>query len=811
MTTAPIPSSAPPSSLLTDVNQRLDAASLAPDVAALVRDALQGLRLPQGAPVRGVYLASVTAEGFRGIGPAATLDLPPGPGLTIVQGRNGSGKSSFAEGIEVAVTGHNRRWEDDDGKVVQGLQRDGWRNLHHTVARRLELQLQVSGRTEPVVITRSWSGDAFDESTAAVTGLGPAAQPLTALGWEEDLRAFRPILSYSELGQMMTAKPSRMYDKLAPLLGLGPLAEASERLAAREHQLQESDKQAKAALAPLQEALQAALATAEQDDERIQEAATALRERIPDRERVRSLVAGTPLADGTELSRLHRVALLTGPDPEVVAAAAARLREALARAEDVRHSDAAVAQTRAELLDRVLRLRAQHPSDHTCPVCRAPDRLDDAWVAAASTQAELLREQAAAALAAQRELRGAADDLRSLVQNRPAGLPQALHQVWDEWVACRRVQDLAELASTCEKQVGVLADACRHLREEARRRLAAQDEQWRQAAPKLAAWLELADAAVAAKPVIAQVKKARNWLKVTLAALRDERMLAIAESAQQVWGYLSQESNVALGAVNLTGSDAYSGRGVQLNVTVDDLDASALGVVSQGELFSLALALFLPRATSEQSPFDFIVIDDPVQSMDPRKVEGLARLLGMIAENRQVVVFSHDTRLPDALRFQQISATVLEVGRHERSLVTVRRADDPVKRELDAARAVAKDRRVPAAVLNEVLPGQCRLALEAALYESARRALLGAGLHHRAVEQRIAEARELTDLAALALFREPRSKDEVYREINRRCGAEAGRVIGDCNKGAHTTLAGMEDAKRFITRVAAAAKELREL
>ena len=46
----------------------------------------------------GAYLTSLTVEGFRGIGPRQTLTLTPGPGLTIVVGRNGSGKSSFAEG-----------------------------------------------------------------------------------------------------------------------------------------------------------------------------------------------------------------------------------------------------------------------------------------------------------------------------------------------------------------------------------------------------------------------------------------------------------------------------------------------------------------------------------------------------------------------------------------------------------------------------------------------------------------------------------------------------------------------------------------
>src|SRR4051794_23636961 len=37
----------------------------------------------------GAYLRAVTVAGFRGIGPECTLRLRPGPGLTIVAGRNG--------------------------------------------------------------------------------------------------------------------------------------------------------------------------------------------------------------------------------------------------------------------------------------------------------------------------------------------------------------------------------------------------------------------------------------------------------------------------------------------------------------------------------------------------------------------------------------------------------------------------------------------------------------------------------------------------------------------------------------------------
>ncbi|MFD0328323.1 hypothetical protein ACFQZC_08945 [Streptacidiphilus monticola] len=476
----------------------------------------------------------------------------------------------------MALTGRNRRWEDEDGRNVQQLQQDGWRNLHHEGESRLDLRLLVPGRTEPLAISRVWTGPAWTDCSTQVTGLGPDPLPLTALGWEEDLRSFRPILSYSELGQLMTAKPAQMYDRLASLLGLGALAEAQELLADREKELGENERQAKAALPALQDRL---AATA---DERARAAEQALAARIPDREQIRALVTGTPPADAAELARLRRYSTLEGPDPDAVAAAVALLREALAGAEDHRFTEAGAALERADLLDRALRLRQRHPKDHTCPVCASTDRLDDDWAAAAVVHIETLHEQAQEAERVRRELRTAAGELRAMAHRRPSGLPEALHPLWDDWDACRSIQDHEELAANAEKRASALAAACRQIRDEAARRLAELDEQWQALVPELASWLSAADAAVDAKPVITRIRKARDWLKACQAELRAERMRAIASAAQDIWQYLCQESNVALADVTLTGSDGFTRRGVTLQVAVDDVDASALGVVSQG-------------------------------------------------------------------------------------------------------------------------------------------------------------------------------------------------------------------------------------
>lgn len=139
--------------------------------------------------------------------------------------------------------------------------------------------------------------------------------------------------------------------------------------------------------------------------------------------------------------------------------------------------------------------------------------------------------------------------------------------------------------------------------------------------------------------------------------------------------------------------------------------------MSQGELHALTLALFVPRATVEGSPFRFIVLDDPVQAMDPSKVDGFAHVLDELAKTRQVVVFTHDDRLPQAVRDLGIDARIVEVSRATNSAVKVGDGKDLAWRYLDDAFAVAKDDRVPKEIRNKTAGTLGRMAVEAAARE----------------------------------------------------------------------------------------------
>ena len=112
----------------------------------------------------GVFVNSIAVQGFRGIGPRCVLELAPGPGLTLVVGRNGSGKSSFAEALELLLTGENRRWADRSAVWKQG-----WRNLRSTEAVQIEARFAIENERQPLVAGCAWPAGETDLDAATTT------------------------------------------------------------------------------------------------------------------------------------------------------------------------------------------------------------------------------------------------------------------------------------------------------------------------------------------------------------------------------------------------------------------------------------------------------------------------------------------------------------------------------------------------------------------------------------------------------------------------------------------------------------------
>lgn len=746
----------------------------------------------------GVFLRSITVQGFRGIGPAATLRLNPGPGLTLVVGRNGSGKSSFAEAAEFALTGGNRRW---DGRSTAW--REGWRNLHEPDTARIDIELLTAGVEPQLSVATSWdaSAELADAQWTERRGAEPAAS-VDPRGRRQRLDLYRPFLSYSELGALVDGKPSDLFDALHRLLGLDELAAAAEQIRLRKLELERAVKDSRQSRADLLVEL------AEADDERARNVADLLRTPDPDIDAVAGAVADSALGiDGPE--GLRAILRLTLPGTARIAAAADRLADAARNV--ARH---ATADTEADL--RVLELLTRAREHVTasgscpCPVCGRDD-LDTDWLTAADSEiahrtTELAALQAAttefdAALVAARGLPSAVPtELGSAPMSCPAAhagsheTPDSLRkqreivgQLWSEWAALATADYGDQIPDRLRTVHADLAMELAALQRNTRTELDRLDVVWSPLVPRILAWLDPARAVADHASELRVVKKAADWLKAATATIRGERMRPLETTARWVWSTLRQQSNVELGAIRLQGS-AGTARRVLLDVTVDEVDGAALGVMSQGELHALGLSLFLPRATVAHSPFRFVMIDDPVQAMDPAKVDGLARVLAEVAASRQVVVFTHDERLAEAVRRMQLDATVLEVQRRERSIVEVRVTGDPVRRYLDDARSLLRTPQLPPAIADELVATCCRSAIEAAGLAKARQELLAAGLEHGEVERRVRNAHTTRAMITLAIMGVGARVDDLNKHLSAVGGRWLVGVLRDATAGAHVPI-----------------------
>ncbi len=750
-----------------------------------------------------LYLKSIVVQGFRGIGPQAALRLQAGPGLTVIAGRNGSGKSSFAEAAELALTGENMRWAK---RSI--IWREGWRNLHSsTGSASILVELTANGQPGVMKVTREWSaGAGLDDTMSYAQAHGKPRQQLAAMNWAHDLEFFRPFLSYSELGDLVSGRPSDMYDAIQAILGLDQMVDAEKRLNDVRKRLEEPSKLAAKALPGLRKRLAAC------PDERAREAAKKLASKPWDLSAIEALAVGGESGPESAEGRLASIAAIDLPAPEATAAALTALHAAMDRAAEFAGTPAADARRLLGLLDAALDHQAHHAGE-PCPVCGSR-RLDDAWVEQTRAEVSRLRELTREAMRADDDLREASKAVRGLVGAMPHVLNQDLGELdpvasaraaWQSWTELTKDGiALAVLSQEAAARLRALRTAIADLKSSADAEVRRRSEAWQPVAAALAAWAEQARLSESAAGGLTGVKLAIAWIRDAGQVIRDARMEQFTTKSAEIWSILRQESNVDLGPIRLAGTATQ--RRLTLDVNVDGVGSAALSVMSQGELHALGLTLFLPRATAEESPFRFVVIDDPVQAMDPSKVDGLARLLAKTGESRQVIVFTHDDRLPEAIRRLQLSATIWEVTRREQSVVELRKNEDPVSRYIEDAFAVAQTSELSEAARGVVAAGFCRSALEAACHQVIRTRGIKDGVPYADIERDLLRAQKLRQMIELALLNVP--DGDVVKELGKRYGPSAVSAYNAAKDGTHAGYRGdlrqmVRDTERLADRLRA--------
>ncbi|MEJ7647708.1 MAG: AAA family ATPase [Nakamurella sp.] len=719
--------------------------ALSPD--ATPSEVRQRISTPVAPPAEatGTFLRSITVQGFRGIGNKVRIDLPTKPGLVVIAGRNGSGKSSLAEALEIALTGVNSRWEgmtEAERKLWAGK----WRNLHAGVQPEVRIGVTEEGQGITTLGT-DWPTD-----TDAPVGAGKRwaqrhgakQEPIDALGWERALELYRPLLSYDELGSILEGSPKDFYDQLFRLLGLEQLTEGINRLDAAVRRL----KEPASSLATLKKAAKAALEAVGEPD------ALALAKEVnrhqPPIELVRPYVVG-----GVSQSipqAWSRAAEPVVPDEADVAAAAHELRAAAADASHQSDAEQVLAADRLTLLEQALAFHDEH-GEGTCPVC-GTGSVDAAWASEASTRVAASRAASSALSNARSRLQTARSRVKALIVAVPSVPDDDQLDSAAATSARAGLEDVPpdgdlSLADHLERAMAAVRTAFHDLAVHAQELIASHQNAWEPAIAVLAQWLAVADLFVTTEAPRKIATDAQKWLADNADQLRNERLAPMADQSAQIWSVLRQESNVGLGAIRLTGKGNH--RKVELMAAVDGTAAEAFSVMSQGELHALALAVFLPRAAARASPFRFVVLDDPIQAMDPSKIDGFLEVMNQIGQTHQVIVLTHDDRLPAAIRRRNVDARMFEVTRGAQSAVMVTESMRPALRCLEEGWAVVKDQQVPVEIKNRTIPTLCREAFEDTVWEVFAGRALSAGWTLSAVEAAWEDAQTAKKRLALAL------------------------------------------------------------
>jgi hypothetical protein len=116
--------------------------------------------------------------------------------------------------------------------------------------------------------------------------------------------------------------------------------------------------------------------------------------------------------------------------------------------------------------------------------------------------------------------------------------------------------------------------------------------------------------------------------------------------------------------------------------------------------------------------------------------------------------------------------------------VEVRQLRDPIAGHLEDARALIKTEGLPRDVAARVVPGFCRLALEAACMDTIRRRRLTRGAAHAEVEALLNEHASPYPLMALALVDDAVKTNDVLPRLAK-VGAWAPDAFKACNVGGH--------------------------
>jgi chromosome segregation protein len=617
-------------------------------------------------------LVGIELEAFRGFADRRWLDLDAD--VVLVRGDNGTGKTSVADGLLWLFTGRIPRLTErakglrkGEDPLVNRYRPEGPARVRLTLSlpdgRQLAFERQ--GRADRSELT-AWEGD--NALPDALESLALAFGDFTPDQLVHGVGSWGILQQHALLAALDSG--ATLHQRLAEVVGLeritrfaGSAGELAKRLARDRKQLEAvrdslRDRRARAATR---------LAEARGEDAEPLDAQARLSALI--REPTAGLPQGLGLTRAPssldELATLRREVDGIAEEAEALAAVSTDLERArgeISGAVDdieleltslVERAEGAVhrAPAQVQMATAALELLGE-----TCPVCGQP--IDIASVREHLTELIHMAEtEAAAAASAQSAVAAAQSRLQAarLAEESRASAQRRLDEVLDRlrqrvatssWFKVGPAWSVPDKAADLADSVRSFQDRLREVHDEARRNTSEQ-------IARASSDVEASDTELERleKELIELVERADRAATLDRAAHRaaerivERALQRLAPSFAEVFDRLSPHPTFT---VLRATQDIFYGKN-QVVPEVYDPEHRVAGnpalIFSEGQLNVVALSYFLGLALNAgDGALPFVVLDDPLQTMDVLSVLGFADLCRRLRDYRQLIVTTHDRR-----------------------------------------------------------------------------------------------------------------------------------------------------------------------
>ncbi|MFP5021911.1 hypothetical protein [Pseudonocardia phyllosphaerae] len=739
-------------------------------------------------------IAEVNVAGFGGIekitGP---LKLSPVPGVTVLRGNNGQGKTSLARGIDVALRGDHDLATRSPGRLWQTqLLTDGAETA------RADLTL-CSGPTR-LHLAVEFTRESQVQLGATLTDHVGARSVELPEAWRRALTGARACYSYADLqSRLIESKDLQTF--LEENLLLGPCWQMVR--AEIERRAAEAAAASKTFEGARKKATEQEQRLSDRFSDELPESQWPNRiswPQVKDRVDTNTWLAATGMPDSPGYGGSLHVA--TNHEDRI-----AQLDGELRAAEkELTLAEAGLdAPGMAQALDHLENVVTVGDLDGSrCPLCGSTAD----WRGHVESLTRALHGRSTAAGRVQRALEGLRDwvgsDLDPLLNVGVPGGP--VHEV-------RQFQKATDLGCRGHSAAHIQAKILlKHL-------LEPQYSEWlvdaRAATGTIAEWRSALAAIVhefaatvgelATTAADAGIwKRAQDALDALQVGIRQSRQDVVTDHLRSALQQLLPDADVDLGGIKHRGK-VKNQHGVEVDLRIGGRQAQ-LGMLSSGQRNALLLTpLLMPGA---QGPFGFVIVDDPVHALDDTRVDLLARELVRLSAERQVIVLTHDPRLEEYLQAHRPTMNIVELDRDPVSrTVTFSEISTPWGALLTDAREIRRVTRNKSWDYSEnlasVVGGMCRAAVDGALRQSAM---------IRAVQRTIDIAQALKDLEGA---RETRARIEHMTALAGgkdqlpRLTQAARSYLDFWNKGSHGQIDDdAVDLDTAITATEAACEEL---